>query len=117
MLMAKKKEIEEKVISEEKLVKIENFVHRRTIVEHQMKEIDFKLQLIRADMEMAKMHIKLKENLIRDYQRVIPDYKAKITSIKEEEREYMNEIKKELDIQSERWGFDPDTGLIKEDSE
>ena len=116
--MAKgKKEKEEKVLTDAHLNKIENFVQKQQLVQNGLKEIDYKMQLLRADTEIAKLQIKLKEALIRDFQRVVPDYKQKIKAIKEDEKEYLKEVKEELDIKAERWGFDPDSGLIKEDTE
>lgn len=115
--MAKKKDIKEKCLTEIQLTKIEVLVQRQQIVQYELKEIDFKMQLIKSGIEQAKLHIKLQENVIKECQRVVPDYKKKIASIKTEERDYMNEVKEDLNIESDKWGFDPDSGIVKEETE
>jgi len=113
--MAKKKAAEETFLTERHLDKIEIFVQKQQLVRYGLSELDFKMQLIRKDIELAKAAIKIKEQIIRDAQRTVPDYKDKIKELKENEKEFLLTVKEELDIKSERWGFDPDSGLVKED--
>ena len=80
--MAKKKEVvKEKFLTEIHLVKLENGMQKQQLVQGDLRDIDYRIRLIKSDIEILKANIKLKENMIRDYQRMVPDNKNKINKM------------------------------------
>ena len=110
--MAKKKTSDGLVLSDIHMTKLELGTEKQKNATHEVRGLDSRLQLLRSDIELLKAHIKLKESVVREIQRMVPDFKKRCNDLKNDEIEYLKDVKKELGIKAEKWGYDPDSGEV-----
>ena len=94
--MAKKKLKERENLTNEEMLKIDNFNLEVKSVELEIQSLNFKKQLLQIQIDKK-----------------IEELSNGLEFIKAKRKEFNDKIKEEFNIESETWGFDPLTGEVR----
>jgi len=94
--MAKKKKEARTHLTEVEMLKIDNYNLKVNILKYQHAILDKEYRLYLTSAEKKKIEINAERN-----------------KAEKERKEYNENIKKEFDLTSETWGYDPLTGEVK----
>ena len=104
----------EKKLTKSELLELELHNERRLVKKLEKEKLAAKTQLISLEASILdlKRQIKLRDQL--EVNRKIDQMKRDDEALKVEGQEIMDKIKNKYKIESEYFGFDPDTGEIRE---
>ena len=80
--------------------------------EGRVKEALFELEILKLRQQVLQQKAKNYELIVSLKSKEIQEGTDKVSSLKKQHTEMMNELKKEHGITSDRWGYDPNTGEI-----
>jgi hypothetical protein len=85
------------------------------ISEGRAKEAAFELEILKLRQQVLQQKAKNFELIVSLKAYEIAEAAEKLQSLRRQHTSFMNDLKAQHEISSERWGYDPDSGEIKED--
>jgi hypothetical protein len=82
--------------------------------ENKTKEAILELEILKLRQQVIQQKAKNFELIVSLKSKEIEEGVEKVSSLKKQHTEMMNEIKKANEIVAERWGYDPRTGEVFE---
>lgn len=109
--MAKKKNLQ---LTNEELLKIENFELRERINNLMSDDLDKQLKIVDLELALSNARATLRKKELHDK---LSNIRSNKQAVIQERREYLTTIGKEKKLE-EGWGFNPDTGeiILKEET-
>lgn len=95
-------------LTSEEMRKLDDFNKENQVDARDLMVFELRMRLLQAEMQLRQEQTKVREYELRDLREKMADRKTA--------REvFTKELREKYEIKSEKWGYDPETGELRED--
>jgi hypothetical protein len=115
MAKRKKKEEEVKRLSDSQLRNIDNAESKQRLAEKSVEISVLTLEKTKLELELLVSRFELKKVEVENKESLVKSAKEGLQGIKDHNKEMLCSLKDELSIVTDKWGYDPLTGEVKDE--
>ena len=106
--------VREKVLTNAEMIQLDLMGTKTQCGKHEIAIQKVSMIVMERDVEILDLKAKLRRAEVASQQQVLHNITVRVDKLKEDYTKYKNKLAEELQVTTEKWGYNPDTGEVQD---